>query len=710
MLVGPSSDLLTRDRLINARWTWGALNEPVLSTLFYFGADGRIQGFDSTNERTWQLDNGVLRLFDEHGTLFWRFDIVFTDQDRLTLISRPQVDPAWDTFFCLTEYASTQTAAAAQADALPPPGQDRPAGTGSEAIRLVIWDLDETFWQGTLSEGGVKAIARNLEIVRTLNQRGIVNAICSKNTFEEAQAKLQEMGIWDEFIFPRIAWTAKGPQIRQLVADIQLRPETVLFIDDNVMNLKEAQFYVPGLNVAEPDCLPGLLASPRLRGKPDPECQRRARYRVLEEKQALRSAQGDNEQFLRESGVRISFHTDIDEQFPRIHDLVNRTNQLNFTKRRWSEDIETARAQFHDEMNTLFQTNVGYVKVSDNFGNYGICGFYMIHHDRCFHFLFSCRTLNMGVEQFVWKWLGRPFMRIEGKVISDIGMPVDWITVVPDADVATAADTATQGDRPTLCIRGACDMLMTSNFLRNRVNTIEETNYPYQGWEIISSPRIAALHEELSQPGVRDLLARLPGIPPNRFETDIVTGRADVYVLSFSQESFHGLYRSRSTGIILPMGHYKLPYYLPEGPHAKFDYTTLSHDDLLARDISGITPEAWEFFRSEFEFVGGFNRNIFYRDVRHIFRHLKKAGKTVIVVGLNATVGRDRPILEFFGMINSIVQPMSQEFGFPYIDVNRFLHGEEDLAKDNTYGGPHFDRSVYKKISDEILNLVPAAA
>ena len=140
------------------------------------------------------------------------------------------------------------------------------------------------------------------------------------------------MGIWDEFIFPRIAWTAKGPQIRQLVADIQLRPETVLFIDDNVMNLKEAQFYVPGLNVAEPDCLPGLLASPRLRGKPDPERQRRARYRVLEEKQALRSAQGDNEQFLRESGVRISFHTDIDEQFPRIHDPVSYTHLTLPTK------------------------------------------------------------------------------------------------------------------------------------------------------------------------------------------------------------------------------------------------------------------------------------------------------------------------------------------------------------------------------------------
>ena len=329
----------------------------------------------------------------------------------------------------------------------------------------------------------------------------------------------------------------------------------------------------------------------------------------------------------------------------------------------------------------------------------------MILHDRCLHFLFSCRSLNMGVEQFVWKWLGRPFLHINGKVISDIGMPVDWITVVPDADRAET-DMAAPDTNMTVCIRGACDMLMTSNFLRNRLNTIEETNFPYQGWEIISSPRIAALHEDLKKPAVRDIFSRLPGIPPNRFDTDIIKGHADVYVLSFSQESFHGLYRSRSTGAMLPMGHFGLPYYLPEGPHAKFDYTSLSYEDLATYKISGISRESWEFFISEFEFLGGFNRDIFERDVKYVFDRLRNAEKKVIIIGLNSTIGRDTPVLKFFGMINDIVRPIARAYNFPYIDINMFIHNENDLAKDNIFGGTHFDRSVYKKISDEIINQI----
>ena len=31
-------------------------------------------------------------------------------------------------------------------------------GVMNEAVRLVIWDLDETFWTGTLAEGGIQTI------------------------------------------------------------------------------------------------------------------------------------------------------------------------------------------------------------------------------------------------------------------------------------------------------------------------------------------------------------------------------------------------------------------------------------------------------------------------------------------------------------------------------------------------------------------------
>ena len=48
-----------------------------------------------------------------------------------------------------------------------------------DKIKLIVWDLDDTFWKGTLSEEHIEPIASNIELVKILAQRGIVSAICS---------------------------------------------------------------------------------------------------------------------------------------------------------------------------------------------------------------------------------------------------------------------------------------------------------------------------------------------------------------------------------------------------------------------------------------------------------------------------------------------------------------------------------------------------
>ena len=48
-------------------------------------------------------------------------------------------------------------------------------------IKLVIWDLDNTFWDGVISEGTVTN--PKTQILQQLVDRGIVNSICSRNDF-----------------------------------------------------------------------------------------------------------------------------------------------------------------------------------------------------------------------------------------------------------------------------------------------------------------------------------------------------------------------------------------------------------------------------------------------------------------------------------------------------------------------------------------------
>ena len=136
-----------------------------------------------------------------------------------------------------------------------------------EGVRLVIWDLDDTFWTGTLTEGGVTLNSRNVDIVRTLSGRGIINSICSKNDPERARAELERAGVWDYFVFPRIAWENKGAMVRSIVESAQLRPETVMFIDDNPINLNEVRHYNPGLPCAPPPSSPICWVIPASRAR-----------------------------------------------------------------------------------------------------------------------------------------------------------------------------------------------------------------------------------------------------------------------------------------------------------------------------------------------------------------------------------------------------------------------------------------------------------
>lgn len=66
-----------------------------------------------------------------------------------------------------------------------------------DKIKVVIWDLDDTLWKGILAEGDDVLLQQEcVDIIKTLNRRGIVNTICSKNDYVTAKNKLVELNIW----------------------------------------------------------------------------------------------------------------------------------------------------------------------------------------------------------------------------------------------------------------------------------------------------------------------------------------------------------------------------------------------------------------------------------------------------------------------------------------------------------------------------------
>ena len=145
--------------------------------------------------------------------------------------------------------------------------------------------------------------------------------------------------------FADVSWDPKGPRLAALVQAVQLRAESLLFIDDNPANRAEAAAFVPGLQIADETIIPTLTKHALLQGKPDPDLARLAQYRLLERRHGAQKAVRNAEDFLRASGITVAFVHDLEPHLDRVIELINRTNQLNFTKNRLPENPGEARAE-----------------------------------------------------------------------------------------------------------------------------------------------------------------------------------------------------------------------------------------------------------------------------------------------------------------------------------------------------------------------------
>lgn len=432
----------------------------------------------------------------------------------------------------------------------------------AENIRLVIWDLDETFWDGTLTEGGITYRDDHHQLVIDLAKRGIMSAICSKNEFDPIEEVLREKGLWDYFIFPSIDWTPKGPRIKAMLETIGLRAASTLFLDDNHQNLAQAEHINPGLNVALPDVIASLRDLPEFEGKDDSNMTRLAQYKVTEKKTvAAKVTGGDTAAFLRQSNVKVFLDYDVEGNIDRAVELVNRTNQLNFTKNRLSDDPDIAREELRKRLahNT---SDAALIRVRDDFGDYGFVGFYLtkrINNARSLeHFCFSCRTLNMYIEHWVYEFLGRPKLTVVGEVLSDVHNPdlsVDWITPANIEDMDAPSDgAALRFDH--IFARGGCDLASLMHYFTLHADNItEEFNEPRNG-QMFRRDHSAFLMPALDGGLTEDQIAAAAklGYGPDDFASDISDmgdGRV-LYFLSFWADADIPVYRHRESGLRVP--------------------------------------------------------------------------------------------------------------------------------------------------------------
>lgn len=418
-------------------------------------------------------------------------------------------------------------------------------------LKLVIWDLDDTFWTGTLSEGEIKTIPENMQVINTLVDHGVMNSICSKNDFEKTQKELERIGIYDRFVFPSIDWTPKAARLKQIIEQMALRPANCLFIDDNEMNLNEAKFYLPEISILHAKDLEWLYRNVQSIKKEDFQHKRLAQYRILEIKTADKGEMESTNEFLQQSQIRVSFNEDCLKQADRIAEMVERTNQLNFTKLRSSK--ADLMAVLTDK-----EYRCATVSVKDRYGDYGIVGFFALHKEenRLFHFLFSCRTMGMGIEQYVYESLNFPTLEIVGDVANLVVKKhvVTWINKEsPDCENQKVNILNNWGGQINVLVKGPCDLDSIIPYLNvvGNVNLETEFNTVNKNGVVITAFNDTIHVVEsltLKNSEKKELLKSAPFLDESAFKTKLFEKKWDIVFLSLLPDGHEGVYKHKRMG------------------------------------------------------------------------------------------------------------------------------------------------------------------
>ncbi|MBO4821134.1 MAG: HAD-IIIC family phosphatase [Prevotella sp.] len=557
-----------------------------------------------------------------------------------------------------------------------------------EAIKLIIWDLDDTFWKGTLSEGPVEAIPENISLLKELTEHGIVNTICSKNDKETAISRLKAMNVEFFFVFSSINWSPKGQRISQQIKDMGLRPTNCLFVDDNVVNLNEAKYYEKDLMVSTPDIL--IAISKYLKTIPvsDKEGKRLKDYKILEEKQHAKALASDNKAFLYNSNTRVFIHNDCLNHLERIFELVNRTNQLNYTKLRSTKE----------ELELLCKdssTDTGYVTVQDKYGDYGIVGFYAIKEGICIHFLFSCRTIGQGVEQYVYAFLDYPRLTVEGDVVQNLTTDPapGWINQEKEED--SIKDTEILHTK--VLFKGACDLKVMSEYLQtdkiieeytynsiNRGNYIEHHNHSinYLQWSFLSSE---ARHQLLEECIFND---------EAMFDTSLYDKDISIAFLSTMIEPNLGIYRRKSDGFRIAFGERLYPLTDPKNWDLYIDGTIFIANNHF-------TKEWLEQFSSQYEYAGSLSPEQILENAKILLKKVSPNTKLCYILGSETPFEKNtQPNYEGRHLVYRKINQLFREFSrnndrVLLIDLNEIIKGQEDFTNNIN----HFHRRVYYEIA-----------
>lgn len=283
--------------------------------------------------------------------------------------------------------------------------------------KALVLDLDNTLWGGIVGDDGVENLVLGhetsvgqvycafQEYLKEYKELGILLNIDSKNDYENAIAGLNHPASVlhpDDFINIKANWEPKDRNLIQIARELNLMPDSMVFVDDNPAEREIVRAQVPGAAVPQMPEDPAYYARLidrsgffEITSLSEDDRRRTAMYQE-NAKRAKEEAAFDNyEDYLKSLAMKAEIRPFVPVYMARIAQLTNKSNQFNLTTRRYSQPEIEAVAEDAEHI-TL------YGKLEDKFGDNGVISVVIGHREgHLLHmdlWIMSCRVLKRDME------------------------------------------------------------------------------------------------------------------------------------------------------------------------------------------------------------------------------------------------------------------------------------------------------------------------
>lgn len=276
----------------------------------------------------------------------------------------------------------------------------------ADTVKCLVWDLDNTLWRGTLLEDGDVPLMEGIrDVVVALDERGILQSVCSKNDPDLALARLSALGLAEYFVLPQVGWGRKSDAVRTIAEALNFAHRTVAFIDDQPAERAEVAYHLPEVRCYPAEqalALPNLAEFSPAVATVDSRRRRQLYQAGFRRDQERASFTGPDEDFLRTLELVMSIERATEEQLDRVEELTLRTSQMNATGVHYGD--ATLRALLADPDHEVLV-----VSMADRFGPHGAVGVVLLaRHPEVWHLKLlatSCRVVTLGAGSSVLNWL-----------------------------------------------------------------------------------------------------------------------------------------------------------------------------------------------------------------------------------------------------------------------------------------------------------------